>query len=188
MRHLRSITTPSRSTRDATLFKAQLHPSSGITFKDATALVTSLLLRYYPSAQKAKPNKNCENIPGSCWVTGVWISWLINRAVGWVELSLLLRYYPSAQKVSNPSKSLASIERTINISQSGICNTQNNIFNLWKVSLVNVIIENIYYQIQEVIYVRIASRSVKTPMSVSVSALTKFNERSQPCCQALIGE
>jgi len=43
MRHLRSITTPSRSTRDATLFKAQLHPSSGITFKDAAALVTSLL-------------------------------------------------------------------------------------------------------------------------------------------------
>ncbi len=29
----------------------------------------SLLLRYYPSAQKAKPNKNCENIPGSCWVS-----------------------------------------------------------------------------------------------------------------------
>jgi hypothetical protein len=29
----------------------------------------SLLLRYYQSAQKAKPNKNCENIPGSCWVS-----------------------------------------------------------------------------------------------------------------------
>ncbi|WP_216628856.1 hypothetical protein, partial [Microcystis aeruginosa] len=28
----------------------------------------SLLIRYYPSAQKAKPNKHCENIPGSCWV------------------------------------------------------------------------------------------------------------------------
>ncbi|AKV65297.1 hypothetical protein VL20_50 [Microcystis panniformis FACHB-1757] len=27
------------------------------------------MLRYYPSAQKAKPNKNCENIPGSCWVS-----------------------------------------------------------------------------------------------------------------------
>ena len=44
MQHSRSITTPSRSTRDATLFKAQLHPASGITFEDAApALVTALL-------------------------------------------------------------------------------------------------------------------------------------------------
>jgi hypothetical protein len=26
-----------------------------------------LLSRYYQSAQKAKPNQDCENIPGSCW-------------------------------------------------------------------------------------------------------------------------
>ncbi|AKV69260.1 hypothetical protein VL20_4331 [Microcystis panniformis FACHB-1757] len=25
--------------------------------------------RYYQSAQKAKPNQDCENIPGSCWVS-----------------------------------------------------------------------------------------------------------------------
>jgi hypothetical protein len=29
----------------------------------------SLLSRYYQSAQKAKPNQDCENIPGSCWVS-----------------------------------------------------------------------------------------------------------------------
>jgi hypothetical protein len=29
----------------------------------------SLLIRYYQSAQKAKPNKDCENIPRSCWVS-----------------------------------------------------------------------------------------------------------------------
>jgi hypothetical protein len=28
-----------------------------------------LLSRYYQSAQKAKPNQDCENIPGSCWVS-----------------------------------------------------------------------------------------------------------------------
>ena len=29
----------------------------------------SSLSRYYQSAQKAKPNQDCENIPGSCWVS-----------------------------------------------------------------------------------------------------------------------
>ncbi|GCA74604.1 hypothetical protein MiTe_01430 [Microcystis aeruginosa NIES-2520] len=28
-----------------------------------------LLSRYYQSAQKAKPNQDCENILGSCWVS-----------------------------------------------------------------------------------------------------------------------
>ena len=29
----------------------------------------SLLSSYYQSDQKAKPNQDCENIPGSCWVS-----------------------------------------------------------------------------------------------------------------------
>ncbi len=49
------------------LFIVRIKNNYKLEFEEEVEL--SLLLRYYPSAQKAKPNKNCENIPGSCWVS-----------------------------------------------------------------------------------------------------------------------